>query len=108
MKRAVAIAVLVLALAAISAGIAVGAGGRDDEQPIEGAALARATAAALAHTNGGRVTETEAGDEEGLYEVEVTLADGSQVEVQLDRDFAVLGEERDDDESEDEDGPDDD
>jgi uncharacterized membrane protein YkoI len=105
MKRAVAIAVLVLALAAISAGIAVGAGGRDDEKPIEGAALARASAAALAHTNGGRVTETEVGDDEGLYEVEITLADGSQVEVHLDSAFAVLGDERD---HENEDGPEDD
>jgi uncharacterized membrane protein YkoI len=100
MKRAVAIVVLVLAVAAISAGIAVGAGGRDDEKPIEGPALARASEAALAHTGGGRVTETEVGDEEGLYEVEVTLADGSQVDVHLDRDFDVLGEER-------EEGPDD-
>jgi hypothetical protein len=100
MKRAVAIVVLVLAVAAISAGIAVGAGGRDDEKPIEGPALARASEAALAHTGGGRVTETEVGDEEGLYEVEVTLADGSQVDVHLDRDFDVLDEER-------EEGPDD-
>jgi uncharacterized membrane protein YkoI len=101
MRRAVAVVALVLAVAAISAGIAVGAGGRDDEKPIEGAALARASAAALAHTGGGRVTETEAGDEEGRYEVEVTLADGSEVDVHLDRDFAVLGDER-------EGGPDDD
>lgn len=101
MKRAVAIVVLVLAVAAISAGIAVGAGGRDDEKPIEGPALTSASAAALAHTGGGRVTETEVGDEEGLYEVEVTLADGTQVDVHLDRTFDVLGDER-------EDGPDDD
>jgi uncharacterized membrane protein YkoI len=100
MKRAVAIVVLVLAVAAISAGIAVGAGGRDDEKPIEGPALSLASEAALAHTGGGRVTETEVGDEEGLYEVEVTLADGSQVDVHLDRDFDVLDEER-------EEGPDD-
>jgi len=95
MKRAAAIVVLVLAAAAISAGIAVGAGGRDDEKPIEGPALASASAAALAHTGGGRVTETEAGDEEGFYEVEVTLADGSQVDVHVDRSFGVLGDEPD-------------
>jgi len=101
MKRAVAVVVLVLAVAAISAGIAVAAGGRDDQKPIEGPALTRASEAALAHTSGGRVTETELGDEEGLYEVEVTLADGDQVDVHLDRTFDVLGNER-------EDGPDDD
>jgi hypothetical protein len=41
------------------------------------------------------VTETEVGDEESLYEVEVTLDDGTQVDVQLDEDFNVVGDERD-------------
>jgi hypothetical protein len=36
------------------------------------------------------VTETEAGDEESYYEVEVTRPDGSQVDVELDRDFNVV------------------
>ena len=36
------------------------------------------------------MTETEVGDEEGAYEVEVTRADGSQVDVHLDKDFNVL------------------
>ena len=102
MIRVVAIAVVVLAIAAIVAGIAVGAGGRDDEKPIEGPALASASAAALAHTGEGRVTETEVGDEEGFYEVEVTLSDGSQVDVHLDRDFSVLGDESDDERGQDE------
>lgn len=101
MIRAAVIVALVLALAAVTARIAIGAGGRDDERPIEGAALARAATAALAHTGSGRVTETEAGDEDGFYEVEVTLADGSQVDVHLDRDFGILGDESD------EEGPDD-
>ena len=100
MKRAVAVVVVILAVAAISAGIAVGAGGRDDETPIEGQALARATTAALAHTGEGRVTETEVSDEEGFYEVEVTLADGSQIDVHLDRSFGVLGDESDDESDE--------
>ena len=75
------------------AGIAVASGVVDDdgnETPIEGAALDRATAAALAETGGGRVTETEVGDEEGDYEVEVTLADGRQVDVHLDKSFHVI------------------
>ena len=73
------------------------AGGGDDdgESPITGAALEQATAAALAATGGGRVTETEVGDEESLYEVEVTLDDGSQVDVQLDASFDVVGSETD-------------
>jgi uncharacterized membrane protein YkoI len=96
MRRVVAVVVVILAVAAISAGIAVGAGGRDDEKPIDGPALARASTAALAHTGGGRVTETEVGDEEGFYEVEITLPDGGQVDVHLDESFAVLGDESDD------------
>jgi len=40
------------------------------------------------------VTETEVGDEESCYyEVEVTLDDGSQVDVQLDEGFNVVGDE---------------
>ena len=62
---------------------------------INGSALDRASAAALEHTGGGQVTETEVGDEESYYEVEVSQADGSQVDVQLDRDFAVVGSEAD-------------
>jgi uncharacterized membrane protein YkoI len=49
----------------------------------------------LDHTGQGSVTETEVDDEEGYYEVEVTLDDGSQVDVHLDRDFNVLGSEAD-------------
>jgi hypothetical protein len=101
MRKIAIIVALVLALAAVAAGIAVGAGGRDEETPITGTALSRASEAALAHTGGGRVTDTEAGDEEGAYEVEVTLPDGSQVDVHLDASFDVLGDEA-DDESEDE------
>lgn len=82
-----------LLVAGAGTGIAVAAGGSDDsEVPITGDALRRASAAALEHTGGGRVTETEAGDEEGAYEVEVTLDDGTQVDVHLDRDFLVLGD----------------
>ena len=35
------------------------------------------------------------GDEESYYEVEVTLADGRQVDVQLDRSFTVVGSKQD-------------
>ena len=75
------------------------AGGADDDAtdtPITGSDLDRASAAALEHTGEGRVTETEVGDEESLYEVEVTLDDGSQVDVQLDEQFNVVGSEADD------------
>jgi uncharacterized membrane protein YkoI len=86
------------------AGGAVIATGGDDEQPITGAALDQASQAALDHTGGGSVTGTEVGDEESFYEVEVTLADGSQVDVQLDESFNVVGDEADDDSGGDDEG----
>ena len=85
----------VLALAAGGVGIATATGGGDSEQAISGDALDRAEAAALEHTGGGTVTDTEMGDEESFYEVEVTRDDGSQVDVQLDRSFNVVGDEAD-------------
>ena len=92
------IAAAIVVLAGAGAGIAVATGDDDaTDKPIRGDALDRARAAALQHTGGGRVTETEVGDEESYYEVEVTRADGSQVDVQLDRGFNVVGAEGDDD-----------
>jgi uncharacterized membrane protein YkoI len=88
-------ATLAITVLAISgAAIAGTTGGDDDgsEQAITGQALDRASAAALEHTGGGEVTETEAGDEEGAYEVEVTLDDGSQVDVHLDKGFNVISQ----------------
>jgi uncharacterized membrane protein YkoI len=108
LKGALITGTVIAALAAGGVAIAGAAGGDDDdggERAIGGTALKRASAAALDHTGGGRVTETETGDEESYYEVEVTRDDGSQVDVQLDRDFRVVGSEGDDDRSED-DGPD--
>jgi uncharacterized membrane protein YkoI len=81
-----------VAVAAIGAGatIAAASGGDDAESGITGPDLAKASAAALDHTGQGTVTGTEVGDEDSYYEVEVTLRDGSQVDVQLDRSFAVV------------------
>ncbi|MFI1031456.1 hypothetical protein [Streptomyces sp. NPDC020951] len=85
-------AVLSAALIGSGTGIAVATnGGDDDETPITGPALEKASVAALAYTGGGRVTDTEVGDEEGYYEVEVTLDNGKQADVHLDKDFKVLG-----------------
>ena len=83
--------------AAVASGvtIAVAQGGDDSEAPITGDALARASQAALAHTGGGRLTGTEVGDEDSYYEVEVTLEDGFQIDVQLDERFNVVGGETD-------------
>ena len=92
MKKRILITVAAAgALAAGGAAIAGAAGGDDDatDTPLSGSALEQAKAAALADTPG-KVTETEVGDEESYYEVEVTRPDGSQVDVQLDRDFNVV------------------
>jgi hypothetical protein len=53
--------------------------------------------AALAATGGGTVLETEAGDDGAAYGVEIRLADGRQVEVNLDQSFKVTGQEADED-----------
>jgi len=95
-KRTIIIITTVAALAA--GGTAMAACARDDdttERPISGDALEKAKAAALADTPG-RVTGTELGDEESYYEVEVTRPDGSQADVQLDRDFRVVSSATDD------------
>ena len=99
LKGAIIAAFVIAALAVGAVAIAGATGGDDDgtEKAITGTALDRASAAALEHTGGGKVTETEVGDEEGYYEVEVTRPDGSQVDVHLDRNFNVTGDDVDDD-----------
>ena len=97
------IGVAVIAAAAAIPTIAVAGGNGDDgepgddarevEVPITGTDLEKASAAALAYTGGGQVTGTEVDDEESYYEIEVTLDDGRQVDVQLDDSFAVVGTE---------------
>jgi uncharacterized membrane protein YkoI len=59
--------------------------------------LEKATAAALQHTGGGTVIETEAGDDGAAYGVEIRLDDGRVVEVGLDANFEIIGQETDDD-----------
>jgi len=84
------------------AGATSGGGERDDDatdKAIAGDARGKAISAALKHTGGGKATETEVGDEEGAYEVEVTRANGSQVDVHLNRDFEVISDVADDDDA---------
>jgi uncharacterized membrane protein YkoI len=63
------------------------------DAPITDPALERAETTALEYTGGGRVTATEVSDEEGYYEVEVTLPNGRQVDVHLDASFNILSAE---------------
>lgn len=106
MNRKWIVAAVAAAVLGAGGAIALATGGGDDdgtEKPISGTALEKASAAALEHTGGGRVTDTETGDEEGFYEVEVTLSDGGQVDVHLNRDFSIVGSEDDDETTDEED-----
>ena len=86
-----------LAVAAVYPAIAWAGGGEQEppdvgevERPISGPDLERASRVALDHLGGGVVTGTEIEDEDSYYEIEVTLDDGRQVDVQLDEHFAVV------------------
>ena len=94
-KYLIAGGALVAAAGAAGAGVVSAISDDGNEVPITGAAYEKASAAALDHTGGGRVTDTEVGDEEGYYEVEVTLDDGRQLDVHLTEDFEVIGAEPD-------------
>ncbi len=59
-----------------------------DDQQLTGATLDRASKAALAKTGGGTVTDSERSGQ--AYELEVTKADGSQIDVILDDQFKVV------------------
>ena len=82
---------------AMAGGIAAAAADGDTDQELTGSTRDRAVAAALAATGGGTVLETEGGDDGAAYGVEVRLADGRQVEVNLDASFKVIGQVADED-----------
>lgn len=95
MTALIAAGLLIVGGVAMVGGVAVANNGDDEE--LTGTTRDRAVEAALAHTGGGTVTETEIGDDGAAYEVEIRLDDGSQVEVHLDENFVVTGDEPDDD-----------
>ena len=100
--RLVIAAVAAVAGVATAGAAAVNPSPSDDTEidtPITGTDLQKATDAALASTGQGRVTGTEVGDEESYYEIEVTLDNGTETDVQLDKDFKVVGSEADTDDS---------
>ena len=89
-KTRIATAVAAVIVIGGGAGIAAAASSGDSETPITGTDLQHASQVALTHTGQGRVTGTEVGDEESYYQIEVTLDNGSQIDVQLDKDFHVV------------------
>jgi Peptidase propeptide and YPEB domain len=105
----IAAAVVAMLLALGGAGIAYANGGVSEEQ-LTGPEAEKAKSAAIAAVGGGTVTEVERddGNGTGAFEVEVTRDDGSQLEVHLDGDYNVVGQQADDDGPNDNDGPNDD
>ena len=79
--------------------------GADSEKRPTGLDAQKAKSAAIAAVGGGTLTDLERDDGYGTnggYEIEVKREDGTQVEVHLDGDYDVVGQEAD------EDGPNDD
>ena len=108
--RTLVIAAAVAMLVALGgAGIAY-ANGTDSEEQLTGPEADKAKSAAIAAVGGGTLTEVERddGDGTGAFEVEVKRDDGSQLEVHLDGDYNVVGQEADEDGPNDKDGPNDD
>jgi uncharacterized membrane protein YkoI len=112
--RTLMIAAAVAMLVALGgAGIAY-ANGADSEEQVTGPEAEKAKSAAIAAVGGGTLTEVERDDGDdgygtsSVYEVEVKRDDGSQVEVHLDGDYNVVGQEADEDGPNDNDGPNDD
>ncbi len=109
--RTLVIAAAVAMLVALgSAGIAYANGGDDSEEQLTGPDAQKAKSAAIAAVGGGTVSEVERDDGygTGVFEVEVKRDDGAQVEVHLDRDYNVVGQQADEDGPSDKDGPKDD
>jgi uncharacterized membrane protein YkoI len=82
---------------AMVGGIAAANADGDTDQELTGSTRDRAVAAALAATGGGTVLETEVGDDNAAFGVEIRLPDGRQIEVNLDKSFKVISQEADDD-----------
>jgi uncharacterized membrane protein YkoI len=106
----IAAGVVAMLVALGGAGIAYANGG-DSEEQLTGPEAEKAKSAAIAAVGGGgTVTEVERddGNGTGAFEVEVTREDGSQLEVHLDGDYNVVGQQADEDGANDNDGPNDD
>ncbi len=92
------------AVAVIGAGGVFWAASADD---VSGGERDRVAAAAVEAAGGGEAVDVEKSDDPGeAYEVEVRLADGTEVDITLDQDLAVLTRDRDDDRYDDRDGVD--
>jgi hypothetical protein len=105
-RTVVMAAAVAIVVALGGAGIAYANGGGSEEQ-LTGPDAQKAKSAAVAAVGGGTVTDVERDDGfgTGVFEVEVKGDDGSQVEVHLDGDYNVVGQEADEDRPNDGDAP---
>lgn len=105
-RKLLLIGAVVVGVLVVGGGIAIASAG-DDDRPLTGKTLDQATRAALEHTGGGTVIETEVGDDGAAYGVEIRLDGGDVVEVILDEGFTVIGSDADEDAPSEDDGIDD-
>lgn len=76
----------------------------DTDQEVRGTDAERAARAAVEAVGGGRASVVEREDEPGVaWEVEVVQPNGTQIEVDLDRNFGRVATDRDDDSATDDD-----
>lgn len=74
-----------------------GSSGSDEsDTSLTGETATKAGEAALASTGGGTVLAVETDDDNAGYEVEIRTADGSEAEVELDKDYTVVRREGED------------
>jgi len=85
------------ALVLVGGGVAFAAtDGFEQDDALTGSSLDRASEAALAEVGEGTVTDAERSDDaDHAYSVEVRLENGTEVDVDLDEDFAVVRTDRD-------------
>lgn len=88
---------LVGGVAAVNASGQNGLTGEErDDKPLTGSTLDKARDAATEAAGGGKVTDSEQSDDRGVaYEIEVTLSNGDEVDVDLDSDYKVVDKETD-------------
>lgn len=94
-RRVLIPAVAALAVIGVGGGLFAASIADDD---LAGDTRDKASEVALQEAGGGTVTDAE--EDDGFYEIEVTLKDGTEVDVRLDKDYEVVSTETD--------GPDDD
>jgi uncharacterized membrane protein YkoI len=91
MRKRVVLAVVALAATAALAGGAAALASSDSDGGVTGAKADRAVRAALEATGGGTANSVELDNENGAtWEVEVTKADGSTVDVRLSDNYDVV------------------